>query len=308
MRVTLATILIVLTSLLGCAAKRITPPQFDGNRAFQYLVDQVEFGPRVPGTVPWAEARTYYYDHFQGVGAQVDSQAFTFFDPYSKTEKPLVNIIARIPGLDRTALPLLLVAHWDCRPRTDHHSDPIRVNEPIAGANDGASGVAVLMELANLFQQQPPASDVVLLLVDGEDWGEHGDNDMYLLGSKEFAARGIRDKYRFGIVIDMVGDKSLQIYREAYSDYFNKPINDMIWRVAKDVGAGAFIDEVKYTIMDDHLPLNAGGLPAVDLIDFDYEHWHTENDLPENCSPASLEQVGRVLAYIAYNPSVWPKK
>lgn len=299
----------LLFSAVSCGSRDgVVPPRFDESRAFEYLIAQVDLGPRVPGSAAWLKARQYYYRHFQDLGLQVDSQAFSFFDPYSLKEVPLVNVIARVPGTEPGSLPLLFVAHYDSRPRTDYHTDPARRSEPLTGANDGASGVAVLMELANLFSQQPPPADVVLLLVDGEDWGESGDTEHYLLGSKEFAARGIRDQYRFAIIIDMIGDADLAIHREVYSERFNKPLNDMVWEAAAELELPGFRDSVQHSVLDDHLPITAGGLPAIVLIDFDYPYWHTEKDTPDKCSPESLRQVGTLLAYIAYNPSLWPRK
>lgn len=294
--------------MLGCSATHVEPPPFDSARAFRYLEEQVAFGPRVPGSIPWQLAQEYFYSHFRQLGLKVDSQVTTFYDPYSGSEKPLVNILARAKGIDPSLPPLLFVAHYDSRPRTDRHSDPTRRTDSLPGANDGASGVAVLMELANLFASNPPACDVELLLVDGEDWGEEGDHAYYLLGSQHFARQGIHGKYRFGIVIDLIGDKDLQIFREGYSQRFNQPLNDMVWSTAKRLNLAGYQDMVRHTVIDDHLPINAGGVPAIVLIDFDYTHWHTEKDLPENCSAESLAQTGRLLAEIAYNSSLWPKQ
>lgn len=299
-------LLILMTLLVGCGDGDSPPPQFDGEQAFTYLEHQVAFGPRVPGTEPWRLCREYFYEHFEQAGLSVDSQAFTFYDPYSNSEKPLVNVIAQYRGDPSDEKALLLAAHWDSRPRTDFHSDSTRMTEPIDGANDGASGVAVLMELADLLAEQAPEVNVDLVLFDGEDWGKSGDIDLYLLGSRHFA-RGIRGRYHFGIVIDMVGDKHQEIYKEGYSQEFQPVLNDYIWNQAKGLGLTTFHDSVKYTIMDDHLSLLAAGLPSVVLIDFDYPYWHTELDTPDKCSPESLANVGRLLADIVYKRSSWPK-
>lgn len=296
----------LIAALSGCSTPHVQPPSFDGQRSFSYLETQVGFGPRVPGSPAWQRAQTYFQNHFNGLGLTVRFQDTRFFDPYSKTDKPLVNVLARAKGLDSTLPPILLVAHYDSRPRTDRHSDPTKRTDSLAGANDGASGVAVLMELANLFAAQPPAGDVELLLTDGEDWGEEGDHNFYLLGAQYFAQQGIHGKYQFGIVIDMIGDRELQVYREAYSEKYNQPLNDMVWATAGKLALTGFIDTVKYTVIDDHLPINAGGVPAIVLIDFDYDYWHTEKDLPDKCSAESLSQVGRLLAEIVYNRSLWP--
>jgi Zn-dependent M28 family amino/carboxypeptidase len=291
---------------IGCS-EPVEPPGFDGERAFGYLEQQVALGPRVPGTESSKAVRDLFYRHFEACGLEIDSQAFTFFDPYSSIDTPLVNVIASYRGADDDEPALLLLAHYDSRPRTDHHSDSTMRHLPIDGANDGASGVAVLMELANLLKAQPPECNLDLVLVDGEDWGRSGDTDYYLLGSRQFARGSIRDKYSFGVVVDLVGDASQQIGREAYTERFYKPINDMIWQTAALLEVSSFRDEVRHTIQDDHISIGAAGVPTALLIDFDYEYWHTEFDTPDKCSAESLANVGRVLAYIIYNTSLWPE-
>jgi Zn-dependent M28 family amino/carboxypeptidase len=291
--------------MLSCSQPE--PPDFDGERAFALLEKQVAFGPRVPGSESWARCRDWFYRYFDSLGIAVDSQAFTFFDPYSKTTKPLVNVIARVhPNPGEPAV--LLAAHYDSRPRTDFHSDSTRRGEPLAGANDGASGVAVLMELAALFADQTPPENVDLVLFDGEDWGRPGDRDYYLLGSKHFASRDIRNSYHFAIVLDLVGDSEQKFPREAYSERYYKPLNDLLWNTAATLGITTFVDSIGEPVIDDHLSLNTGGVPTIVLIDFDYPYWHTENDTPDKCSPQSLSNVGRVVTRVLYDPSLWPDK
>ena len=297
--------LVVLT--VSCSETRTEPPAFDGPKAYQYLKQQVALSPRVPGSEASAACRHLLSAHAAELGADIDSQAFTFFDPYSHTDIPLVNLIAGFKGTSRTSGRILLMAHYDSRPRTDYAQDPALLDRPIDGANDGASGVAVLMELAGLFAQQAPPADVDLVFVDGEDWGKAGDNNYYLLGSREFARRNIRGKYRFGVVLDMIGDASQEIYREGYAEQFYRPLNDALWQTAARLGVTAFHDSVKHFVMDDHLSVISAGVPAVVIIDFDYPHWHTEFDTPDKCSPQSLANVGRVLAEFIYNPALWPK-
>ncbi len=300
--------LIAVVAVFGCGGS-VAPPEFDGRRAYRYLEEQVAFGPRVPGFEAWNECRDYYRRHFVSLGLEVDSQVFSFTDPYTGVDSPLVNIIVHHRGNPGEDKGILLVAHWDTRPRTDFHSDStLRDSVPIAGANDGASGVAVLMELANMIAARPPKTNVDLLLADGEDWGKPGDNDFYCMGSRHFARQGIRDKYYFGLVIDMIGDKDQQIFREVFSDRFYKPINDMVWRAAAELGVGTFRDRTKHQVIDDHLSLCVNGVPAVDIIDFDYPAWHTEFDTPDKCSAEALTNVGRVIARIIYDESLWPKE
>jgi len=294
--------------LVGCSETKIEPPAFDGARAYRYIEEQVAFGPRVPGTDAWRACREYYVAHFTGLGLAVDSQSFHFFDPYSRADKPLVNVIARYRGNDSDTTAILLGAHWDSRPRTDYHSDTSRINEPIDGANDGGSGVALLMELANMLAERPPRTNIDIVLFDGEDWGEEGDSENYLLGSRHFARQGIRHRYRFGIIVDMIADRDQQIFREAISEEFAKPVNDLIFTLADSLNIETFVDSVKHTILDDHLPLSAAGVPSAVIIDFDYPYWHTEFDTPDKCSPEALTNVGRIVAKIAYDESLWPKR
>lgn len=305
----LSIVAVILFNALGCSSSITTPPSFDGDRAYGFLLKQVEFGPRVPGSDPWRNCRTYFNEYFTGLGLQVDSQNFSFIDPYSNREIPLVNVIARYRGGKADELPVALMAHWDSRPRADYATNPGLADQPIDGANDGASGVAVLMELAHMVTEQKAPSNVDFVLVDGEDWGKSGDIDYYLLGSKYFAAAGdgIRGKYRFGIVVDMIGDKDQKILREGFSQRFEAAVNDMVWKAARDLGVTTFVDSVTQDIFDDHLSLATAGVPAIDIIDFDYRYWHTELDTPDKCSPESLANVGKVLARILYNPSLWPK-
>ncbi len=303
----------LLYLLIGCfvmtscqSNSYITPPKFNAQRAFEYLEKQVAFGPRVPGSTASAECRDFFYTIFDSLEIPVDSQAFVFFDLYSQTNIPMVNVVASyVANPDFPTI--VLMAHYDSRPRTDYPTDKSLLNKPIDGASDGASGVATLLELAHMFTQQAPSLNVDFVFVDGEDWGKSGDIQFYMLGSKEFARKGIRGKYKFGIVLDMIGDKDLTIYREQYSENSNKELNDIIFETAAKLQVDGFIDSVKYAISDDHLSLITAGIPSVDLIDFDYKYWHTEFDTPENCSAESLESVGRVVAEILYNKSLWQR-
>ncbi len=292
---------------VGCS-KPVQSPAFQSERALGYIRQQVAFGPRVPGTAASAQCRDWLYNHFRTQGLAVDSEKFQQLDPYTRVDTPMVNVIARYRGNPSDPKAVLLLAHYDSRPRTDYASDSTKRNLPIDGANDGGSGVAVLMEMANMFAQQGPRCNVDLVLVDGEDWGKSGDADYYSLGAKEFARQGIRERYHFAVVIDMIGDAYQQIYREDYTERFYKPINDMIWTAAAGLGVRTFVDSVRHTVIDDHIPLGAAGVPTALLIDFDYKYWHTDKDTPDKCSAESLGNVGRVLAYIVYNESVWPKR
>ncbi len=298
---------ILFTGVVSCHSdKQIPPPQFNAERAFTYLEKQVAFGPRVPGSQSSADCRNFFYETFQNLQIPVDSQVFIFFDLYSQSNIRMVNVIGSIVSNENYPT-IVLMAHYDSRPRTDFTNNPLLKNKPIDGASDGASGVAALLELAHMFSERKPELNIDIVFVDGEDWGKSGDIQFYMLGSKEFARKGIRGKYKFGILLDMIGDKDLTIYREQYSENNAKNLNDLIFETAKNIQAKGFIDSVKYAIQDDHLSLITAGIPTVNIIDFDYKYWHTEFDTPENCSAESLESVGKVLAEIIYNKSLWQK-
>ena len=308
-RLTVSSIIVLLVGVsLSCNQTAVEAPSFDGDRAFAYLERQVTFGPRVPGSEAAEQCRQFYYELFDSLDVPVDTQNFDFLDPYSNKSLPLVNVVASVAGTDPEAGRIVLMAHYDSRPRAEYAVKPELRETPIDGANDGASGVAVLLELATLMARVRPPGSIDLVLVDCEDWGKPGDHDLYMIGSREFANRGIRGKYRFGIVVDMIGDKDQQIYREGYSQVYCRPVNDMVWKAAADLGITTFYDSVGQSILDDHLSLNASGVPTIDIIDFDYPFWHTEMDTPDKCSALALENVGKVLTKIIYDPSLWPSK
>jgi Zn-dependent M28 family amino/carboxypeptidase len=200
----------------------------------------------------------------------------------------------------------LLCAHWDTRPRADHDQNIERRNEPILGANDGASGVAVLLEIASLMSKQPPPVGVDIVLFDGEDYGLEGDTPNYLLGSRHFADTKPPEYVpRFGILLDMVGDRSLEISKEGNSVAFAPDIVELVWATARSLNCPEFVDVVVEPITDDHVPLNEAGIKTVDLIDFRYpdethRYWHTHEDTPDKCSVESLEVVGTVLTHVVY--------
>ncbi len=189
----------------------------------------------------------------------------------------------------------MLCAHWDSRPRCDQDPDSSYWHTPLMGANDGASGVAILLEIGRLLKIRKPPIGVDIVLFDGEDYGLSKEKEGWFLGSTYFSENLGLYRPRFALLLDMVGDSSLQIYREGYSERYSKDINDYIWNIANEIGVTNFSDSVKYTISDDHVPLISRGLRAIDIIDFDYPYWHTHDDTPDKCTPSSLAKVGRVI-------------
>ncbi len=205
----------------------------------------------------------------------------------------LVNIVGSYrPGERRR---VLLGAHYDTRPRAER--DPLEENRgtPIPGANDGASGVAVLLEIARLLGERQPPVGVDIVLFDGEDYGEEGRTEDYLLGSKHYASRLGDRRPEAVIVVDMVGERGARFPVEGFSEAASPGLAARIWGIARDLGIEAFDRRRGPAIIDDHLPFIQAGLAAVDIIDFEYPHWHTLADTPDKCDARSLDAVGRVL-------------
>jgi glutaminyl-peptide cyclotransferase len=292
-----------LFAIISCSSSstKIAAPSFRGERSFEYLKRQVAFGPRVPGSPASANCRQYLADFFLSLGSRIDTMVFIHEDKLSGKNIIMVNLIAHFYGIDSgNGDNILLAAHYDSRPRADYDRDLSRRNLPIDGANDGASGVAVLLELGNLLAQVKPRVNIDLAFLDGEDWGESGNLNEYFLGAREMVRRNIKGHYRFALIIDMIGDKDLQIFREEYSEKYYPEISNMVWKTAAQLGEKAFIDSVGYAIQDDHLSFMTIDLPSAVIIDFNYPSWHTSADTPDKCSPESLGAVGRVLTQLLY--------
>jgi hypothetical protein len=277
-------------------------PSFSGKQAFAYLTAQTAFGPRNPGSRGHEECLNYLVSELNKFTPSVETQPFTL-QGYGETLK-LTNIIARFNPA--AASRVILLAHWDTRPRAEHDPDKSKRSLPILGANDGASGVAVLLQMASLFKRQSPSIGVDLLFVDGEDYGMESDHSMYLLGTRYFASHlpaGYAPK--FGVLLDMVGDTYLDLPKEQHSMKYAPDIVNMVWNTAANLGMRQFVQDEGEQIIDDHLPLNEAGIKTIDIIDFDYpdpsnRYWHTHADTPDHCSPESLEAVGSVLTSVVY--------
>lgn len=271
---------------------------FDGARAYQALETQCSFGPRPPLSPAHEKCRKFILQQLTPYVDQVETQTFSFRDTSRQVTLPLTNILGVInPQAQKK---IVLFTHWDTRPTADQELNAADKTQPIVGADDGASGTAVLLELARVFHAQKPGVGVILLFVDGEDWGPN-DDKMYL-GARYFAAHPGKNKPNYAILLDMIGDKDLNVYREKTSDRLHPELNDKVWNAAAALGyAAQFPNTVKWQISDDHDSFNAAGIPAIDLIDFDYAYWHTLQDTADKCSPQSLKAVGDVVAKVVYD-------
>jgi Zn-dependent M28 family amino/carboxypeptidase len=241
--------------------------------------------------------REWLVDELREHADEVSVQQFTVLASDS-SEVALSNVIAsfRMDARER----VLFGAHWDTRPVAN--LDPVESNrdKPILGANDGASGVAVLLALAALMSERSPSVGVDLVFFDGEDGGDGGGFDQYCVGSTVFASRMGDYAPSYAVVVDMIGDSDLAIPVEQNSLTACPSVVRTVWDAAGRVGAASFSEETGTAMFDDHIPLIQAGVPSALIIDFDYDYWHTLEDTPDKCSPESLGEVGAVLAELVY--------
>jgi Zn-dependent M28 family amino/carboxypeptidase len=283
--------------MLACERGAQTPPAgpFDGVQALEYVRQQLAFGPRVPGSEAHRQAGDWIVAQMRERGAEVTEQRFTHVTAAGDT-LPMRNILARYKpeATDR----ILYVTHWDSRPVADYDSDPEKRKQPVPGANDGASGTALLIALGDLLKTQPPQVGVDFLFTDGEDYGQFGPPEVdVLIGSKHFAQNLPSPGYRplFGVLWDMIGDRDLRIQKETHSLQKAPDVVDRVWRKAAELGYLRFFDPSEYgTITDDHLPLQAVGIPIIDVIDMGFPAHHTSEDTIDKVSSVSLKIVGDV--------------
>ena len=303
MRIQIKIILTISTiSVLSSCNNAV--PNFDKGNAFRYLVEQCEFGPRNPGSNGYKQCLDYLQKTLSGFADTILLQPFVLDDLVNEKSYDLTNIIARFKVGDPQQL--LIGAHWDTRPWADEDPDTEKRNDPIIGANDGASGVAVILELARILNASPPPIGITLVLFDGEDMGRSGTPKSYAQGSLAFAKDLPIEKPDEAIILDMIGDAELHIPIERYSYQQNRQLVKKLWSLAKGLSLDAFESRIEYSIYDDHVPLWAEAkIPAVDIIDFNYpnsytNYWHTTQDLPEHCSAESLGQIGTLLVHYIY--------
>jgi glutaminyl-peptide cyclotransferase len=282
-------------------------PAFSGDRALIWLAYQCDLGPRPPGSDGIRRLRQAVAAHADSLGLTRATLCFQRDDPYGEGRLEICNLVVSAgPAGGRR---LWLGAHYDTRPFCDRDPDPARRQRPLLGANDGASGVAVLLHLAELLAAHPPPRGVDLLFFDAEDYGREGDAGAYCLGSRHLA-RHWRD---FGnplatgqpeglIVLDMVGKVDLAVPQEGFSRLHAEEWTCRIFERAAELRLQAFVPEPGPGLLDDHVPFLQAGIPAADLIDFAFPEWHTSADVPETCSASSLEQVGRLVTDIVYRP------
>ncbi len=277
---------IVICACAGQAAPQApapsaTPPKlFDGQRALERVGAQMAFGDHSPGTPGHAEIQRWITGELESAGWTAGAQTFSY------RGVSLSNLVGT--SSEAGSPYVVLGAHYDNRPVADQAAVPDP--GPVPGANDGASGVAVLLGLADVLPPAQLGCRLDLAFFDGEDSGNLNGWD-WVVGSTYMAQRLEQPPDRV-VVVDMVGDSDLQLYYESNSD---SAMRVAIWQTASGLGYSSFIPQFKYSMIDDHTPFLNQGIPAVDIIDFDYPYWHTPQDTLDKVSAASLEAVGRTL-------------
>ncbi len=242
---------------------------------------QMAFGPRPTGSEASRQTAEYILGTLADLGWRTEVRPFAYQGVEGR------NLVARA-GPQGGAI-FVLGAHYDTRRRADQ--DPHIPDMPVPGANDGASGVAVLLELARVLDREALQGEVWLVFFDAEDNGRL-DGWEYIVGSRHFV-ENLEVRPDYAVIVDMVGDADQDIYLERHSDPL---LSAHLWQIAADLGYGDhIIAEMKHTILDDHIPFLEVGIPAVDIIDFDYAYWHTTQDTIDKLSAESLERVGRML-------------
>ena len=299
----------------GTVPASVVVPAFNADSAYRYVKEQVDFGPRVPNTAAHRACGDYLIGKLKQFGAQVHVQEADLV-AYDNTILKARNIIGAYRPDSRRRV--LLCAHWDSRPYADAERGKKQQKQPILGANDGASGVGVLLEIARLIQQQAPAIGVDIVFFDAEDYGIPSfyrgpyKADTWCLGSQYWARVPHVQGYnaRFGILLDMVGGRGATFYRERFSQRTAPAEVKKIWEAAHRLGFGSFFPQEDGTeVTDDHVYVyNLAHIPCVDIINYDPQSdtgfgdfWHTHDDDLNVIDPATLNAVGRTVMEVVYN-------
>jgi hypothetical protein len=285
------------------------PVPFDGERALKYLKQICDIGPRISASEGMKKQQEIVEKHFKDLGATVTRQEFKARQRSRKTDTEMVNLIVSWnPDRERR---VLICTHYDTRPIADREPNRTNWNRPFVSANDGTSGVAFLMELGHHVKDLKTDFGVDFVFFDGEEYvfetNPLGGGDKYFFGSEHFAEEYLkardRRKHRYdaGLLLDLFAGKDAQLKVELFSLGAAPKLVEQVWGVAREVGAKSFKFERGYEVQDDHLALNRAGIPTIDIIDFDYAHWHKLSDTPDKVSAAQMAEVSKVI-------TVWLQK
>jgi len=296
------------------APPKVSVPQFNSDSAYAYIKAQLDFGPRVPNTEEHDACARYLGNEMRRLGAEVLIQRAKV-KAYDDSYLRIANIIASFQPEKKNRI--LLFAHWDSRHVADYCSDPTRRDDPIPGANDGASGVGVLMEIGRQIGLKQPGIGVDIIFFDAEDYGtpDHLDlpkkDDTWCLGSQYWSGNMHKMGYypRYGILLDMVGAKGALFYKEQYSMHYAPSVVNKVWNIASELGfSSTFIDQQGGIITDDHIYVNQiAGIPSIDIIQHDPDtdtrfghYWHTHDDNLEVIDKTTLKIVGQTVLTVIY--------
>lgn len=289
-------------------------PQFDADSAYCYVAGQLAFGPRVPGTPAQQSAAQWLENELRRHGATVYIQ-HDEATAYDGTRLPIINIVGSFNPEAKSRV--LLMAHWDCRHISDNDPDQSKYNTPVDGANDGASGVGILLEIARQAGMNNPKVGIDIFLTDAEDYGAPDNfkgthkETWWALGTQAWCRKPHVNGYRanYGILLDMVGAKDATFYREYYSDMYARDIVNRVWGIASDLGLGRyFINKAGAGVTDDHVFVNKmTGIPTIDIIDTRpdtdntfYPYWHTSEDTLDKIDRETLKSVGTLIMNLIY--------
>jgi len=300
---------VVLLGTLGASAHAAEDSPPDAKRAFRYLSQLSRIGPRVSGSRGMSRQQQLISKHFANFECELKYQPFDARHPLTGDPVRMNNVI--ISWNPQAKQRVLLCCHYDTRPLPDRDRNPANRRQGVfLGANDGASGVALCMELAHHMGSIPANRGVDFVFFDGEEL-VYGDRGEYFLGSTHFA-EDYRDhpdgqRYSAGILFDMIADRNLRIYMEKNSLKYAPELTKSLWQSAAQAGVDEFVPRAKHEVRDDHLPLNEiAKIPTCDVIDFDYPYWHTVQDVPNSCSGKSLAKVAKVLLHWLRNAQISP--
>lgn len=286
-------------------------PSFNADSAYNYVKTQVDFGPRVPGSATHKACGDWLVASLKAFGADTVIEQTAWDNAFNGDRLPIRNIFARYNPDARHRV--ILLAHWDTRPWADNDPDKTNHVKPVPGANDGASGVGVLLEMARQFQAQRPEIGVDLLLTDVEDYGETGGDDetSWCIGTQYWVENmpyGVSDRPMYGVLLDMVGGQGAQFHREYFSDNYASATVDRVWAAAKMAGyEDRFVNAPGGAITDDHIHLLKAGIPTIDIIESHNAStgnfpptWHTVKDDMSSIDASSLKAVGQTLMQLIY--------
>lgn len=292
--------------------QNVEVPQFNADSAYQYIQDQVDFGPRYLSSPGWEQCGDYLVEKLLNYTPHVQEQN-TDITTYDGKSHRLRNVIASFSPEKNNRI--LLCAHWDTRHVADY--DDERQDEPILGANDGGSGVGVLIEIARLLSQQESRMGIDIILFDAEDYGNPDNSSAnsassWCIGSKYWSENPHTDNYfaQYGILLDMVGAKGARFTHEGLSRNYAQRILKKVWQQAHALGHGAYFSyQMTPQIIDDHLYLNTvANIPTIDIIEYDnntqsgfFEHWHTHDDDMSNIDKNTLKAVGQTVVSVIYS-------